>query len=100
MGYEVPYKALDKGASELPGPYGLPRGLSRIARKIGSPESGWVAHHALVLSVGSTIRIKINGPWDFVRYRVDNRSYRSYALLRVGASRLSPQPPQPAGQEA
>nr|YP_010439835.1 NADH dehydrogenase subunit 5 [Ophioglossum vulgatum]UTD44881.1 NADH dehydrogenase subunit 5 [Ophioglossum vulgatum] len=75
FGYEVSFKALDKGAIEILGPYGISYIFRRLAKQISQPQSGFVYHYAFATLLGSTIFVTFSGRWDFLSFWVDNRLY-------------------------
>nr|QIA59928.1 NADH dehydrogenase subunit 5 [Fossombronia cristula] len=80
FGYEVSFKALDKGAIEILGPYGISYTIREMAQRISKIQSGFVYHYAFVMLLGSTIFISVIGLWDFISFWVDNRSYFIYIV--------------------
>nr|ACS71774.1 NADH dehydrogenase subunit 5 [Isoetes engelmannii] len=89
LGHEVSSKALDKGAIEILGPPGISYTSRILAREISKLQSGSVYYYALVTSPGSTIFMTIIGPWDFLCFRVDNRSYLLYIYLILHSTRIN-----------
>nr|YP_010881069.1 NADH dehydrogenase subunit 5 [Moerckia flotoviana]QDE10619.1 NADH dehydrogenase subunit 5 [Pallavicinia lyellii]WIA66571.1 NADH dehydrogenase subunit 5 [Moerckia flotoviana] len=80
FGYEVSFKALDKGAIEILGPYGISYTIREMAQRISKIQSGFVYHYAFVMLLGLTILISVIGPWDFISFWVDNRLYFIYIV--------------------
>nr|YP_009675912.1 NADH dehydrogenase subunit 5 [Ptilidium ciliare]QDE12713.1 NADH dehydrogenase subunit 5 [Ptilidium ciliare]QIA60096.1 NADH dehydrogenase subunit 5 [Ptilidium ciliare var. pulcherrimum] len=80
FGYEVSFKALDKGAIEILGPYGISYTIRKMAQQISKIQSGFVYHYAFVMLLGSTIFISVIGLWDFISFWVDNRLYFIYIV--------------------
>nr|YP_009277448.1 NADH dehydrogenase subunit 5 [Psilotum nudum]AOH05918.1 NADH dehydrogenase subunit 5 [Psilotum nudum] len=75
FGYSVSFKALDKGAIEILGPYGISYTFRRLAKQISQLQSGFVYHYAFVMLLGFTIFVTFLGRWDFISFWVDNRLY-------------------------
>nr|QIA60137.1 NADH dehydrogenase subunit 5 [Haplomitrium mnioides]QIA60179.1 NADH dehydrogenase subunit 5 [Haplomitrium mnioides] len=80
FGYEVSFKASDKGAIEILGPRGISYTIRKMAQQISQIQSGFVHHYAFVMSLGLTIFISVIGPWDLISFWVDNRSYFIYIV--------------------
>jgi NADH-ubiquinone oxidoreductase chain 5 len=80
FGYEVSFKALDKGAIEILGPYGISYTIRKMAQQISKIQSGFVYHYAFVMLLGLTIFISVIGLWDFISFWVDNRLYFIYIV--------------------
>uniref|UniRef100_UPI0030FE526E NADH dehydrogenase subunit 5 n=1 Tax=Cyathodium cavernarum TaxID=351593 RepID=UPI0030FE526E len=80
LGYEVSFKALDKGAIEILGPYGISYTIRKMAQQISKLQSGFVYHYAFVMLPGLTIFIFVIGLWDFISFWVDNRLYFIYIV--------------------
>nr|YP_002860275.1 NADH dehydrogenase subunit 5 [Nothoceros aenigmaticus]ACC86798.1 NADH dehydrogenase subunit 5 [Nothoceros aenigmaticus] len=80
FGYEVSFKALDKGAIEILGPYGISYTFGELAKQISKLQSGFVYHYAFAMLIGLTIFITIIGLWDFLSFWVDNRLYFIYTV--------------------
>jgi NADH-ubiquinone oxidoreductase chain 5 len=82
FGYEVSFKALDKGVFEILGPLGISSTLRQLASDLSKVQTGFVAHYAFVMLIGLTVFISIFGLWDLISFWVDNRLY---FLLLVSA---------------
>nr|YP_009863156.1 NADH dehydrogenase subunit 5 [Anthoceros punctatus]YP_009863198.1 NADH dehydrogenase subunit 5 [Anthoceros agrestis]QKD76612.1 NADH dehydrogenase subunit 5 [Anthoceros punctatus]QKD76654.1 NADH dehydrogenase subunit 5 [Anthoceros agrestis] len=80
FGYEVSFKASDKGAIEILGPYGISYTFRELAKQISKLQSGFVYHYAFAMSIGLTIFITIIGLRDFLSFWVDNRLYFIYTV--------------------
>lgn len=80
FGYEVSFKASDKGAIEILGPSGISVTFRRLAKQISQLQSGFVYHYAFVMLLGLTIFMTIIGLWDFISFWVDNRLYFIYIV--------------------
>nr|YP_010937914.1 NADH dehydrogenase subunit 5 [Reynoutria japonica]WKY31450.1 NADH dehydrogenase subunit 5 [Reynoutria japonica] len=74
FGYEVSFEALDKGAIEILGPYGISYTFRRLAERISQLQSGFVYHYAFAMLLGSTLFVTFSRMWDFLSSWVDNRS--------------------------
>ncbi|XP_057548647.1 NADH-ubiquinone oxidoreductase chain 5, partial [Amaranthus tricolor] len=74
FGYEVSFEALDKGAIEILGPYGISYTFRRLAERISQLQSGFVYHYAFAMLLGSTLFVTFSCMWDFLSSWVDNRS--------------------------
>nr|WRW54426.1 NADH dehydrogenase subunit 5 [Secale cereale] len=72
FGYEVSFEALDKGAIEILGPYGISYTFRRLAERISQLQSGFVYHYAFAMLLGSTLFVTFSRMWDSLW--VDNRS--------------------------
>ncbi|KAI3865879.1 hypothetical protein MKX03_014511 [Papaver bracteatum] len=54
-GYEVSFKAFDKGDIEILGPYGISYTFRRLAKRINQLQSGFVYHYSFAMLLGSTL---------------------------------------------
>nr|YP_010131424.1 NADH dehydrogenase subunit 5 [Bruguiera sexangula]YP_010131458.1 NADH dehydrogenase subunit 5 [Bruguiera x rhynchopetala]QPZ76244.1 NADH dehydrogenase subunit 5 [Bruguiera sexangula]QPZ76302.1 NADH dehydrogenase subunit 5 [Bruguiera x rhynchopetala] len=79
FGYEVSFEALDKGAIEILGPYGISYIFRRLAERISQLQSGFVYHYAFAILLGSTLFVTFSRMWDSLSSWVDNRS--SFILI-------------------
>ncbi|CAN6801334.1 unnamed protein product [Brassica oleracea var. botrytis] len=95
FGYEVSFEALDKGAIEILGPYGISYTFRRLAERISQLQSGFVGrpsrpvrragisrpyyHYAFAMLLGSTLFVTFSRMWDSLSSWVDNRS--SFILI-------------------
>nr|YP_009493653.1 NADH dehydrogenase subunit 5 [Codonopsis lanceolata]AWN57598.1 NADH dehydrogenase subunit 5 [Codonopsis lanceolata] len=73
FGYEVSFEALDKGAIEVLGPYGISYTFRRLAERISQLQSGFVYHYAFAILLGSTLFVTFSRMWDSISSWVDNR---------------------------
>nr|UXG53631.1 NADH dehydrogenase subunit 5 [Tolypanthus maclurei] len=74
FGYEVSFEALDKGAIEILGPYGISYTFRRLAEQISQLQSGFVYHYAFAMLLGSTLFVTFSRMWDSLSFWVDNRA--------------------------
>nr|YP_011002875.1 NADH dehydrogenase subunit 5 [Eucalyptus camaldulensis]WPR14095.1 NADH dehydrogenase subunit 5 [Eucalyptus camaldulensis] len=74
FGYEVSFEALDKGAIEILGPYGISYTFRRLAERISQLQSGFVYHYAFAMLLGSTLFVTFSRMWDSLSSWIDNRS--------------------------
>nr|WKK50027.1 NADH dehydrogenase subunit 5 [Melastoma dodecandrum] len=74
FGYEVSFEALDKGAIEILGPYGISYTFRRLAERISHLQSGFVYHYAFAMLLGSTLFVTFSRMWDSLSSWIDNRS--------------------------
>nr|YP_009711295.1 NADH dehydrogenase subunit 5 [Eriobotrya japonica]YP_009994932.1 NADH dehydrogenase subunit 5 [Sorbus aucuparia]YP_010047104.1 NADH dehydrogenase subunit 5 [Pyrus betulifolia]YP_010437876.1 NADH dehydrogenase subunit 5 [Pyrus x bretschneideri]QGI24955.1 NADH dehydrogenase subunit 5 [Eriobotrya japonica]QNP09226.1 NADH dehydrogenase subunit 5 [Sorbus aucuparia]QPJ79525.1 NADH dehydrogenase subunit 5 [Pyrus betulifolia]UTB64130.1 NADH dehydrogenase subunit 5 [Pyrus x bretschneideri]UTB6522 len=79
FGYEVSFEALDKGAIEILGPYGISYTFRRLAERISQLQSGFVYHYAFAMLLGLTLFVTFSRMWDSLSSWVDNRS--SFILI-------------------
>nr|WEB51472.1 Nad5 [Zea mays] len=79
FGYSVSFEALDKGAIEILGPYGISYTFRRLAERISQLQSGSVYHYAFAMLLGSTPFVTFSRMWDSLSSWVDSRS--SFILL-------------------
>nr|YP_009402310.1 NADH dehydrogenase subunit 5 [Zostera marina]ARX63713.1 NADH dehydrogenase subunit 5 [Zostera marina] len=75
FGYSVSFSALDKGAIEILGPYGISYTFRRLAKRISQLQSGSVYHYAFAMLLGSTPFVTFSRMWDSLSSWVDNRSF-------------------------
>jgi len=73
FGYEVSFEALDKGAIEILGPYGISYTFLQLAKRMSQLQSGFVYHYAFAMLLGLTIFVTFFCMWDFISLWVDNR---------------------------
>nr|YP_010250666.1 NADH dehydrogenase subunit 5 [Nymphaea hybrid cultivar]QTV76322.1 NADH dehydrogenase subunit 5 [Nymphaea hybrid cultivar] len=73
FGYSVSFEALDKGAIEILGPYGISYTFRRLAERISQLQSGSVYHYAFAMLLGSTPFVTFFRMWDSISSWVDNR---------------------------
>jgi NADH-ubiquinone oxidoreductase chain 5 len=73
FGYSVSFEALDKGAIEILGPYGISYTFRRLAERISQLQSGFVYHYAFAMLLGSTLFVTFFCMWDSWYSWVDNR---------------------------
>nr|WRW54237.1 NADH dehydrogenase subunit 5 [Trapa bicornis]WRW54279.1 NADH dehydrogenase subunit 5 [Trapa incisa] len=74
FGYEVSFEALDKGAIEILGPYGISYTFRRLAGRISQLQSGFVYHYAFAMLLGLTLFVTFSRMWDSLSSWIDNRS--------------------------
>nr|UFH78273.1 NADH dehydrogenase subunit 5 [Chlorophytum comosum] len=74
FGYSVSFEALDKGAIEILGPYGISYTFRRLAERISQLQSGSVYHYAFAMLLGSTPFVTFSRMWDSLSSWVDSRS--------------------------
>ncbi|CAN6917256.1 unnamed protein product, partial [Brassica oleracea] len=95
FGYGVSFEALEKGAIEILGPYGISYTFRRLAKRISQLQSGFVGrpsrpvrragisrpyyHYAFEMLLGSTLFVTFSRMWDSLSSWVDNRS--SFILI-------------------
>ncbi|CAN1156710.1 NADH-ubiquinone oxidoreductase chain 5 (Fragment), partial [Linum perenne] len=75
FGYEVSFEALDKGAIEILGPYGISYTFRRLAERISQLQSGFVYHYAFAMLLGSTLFVTFSRMRDSLSSWVDNRLF-------------------------
>nr|BCT43325.1 NADH dehydrogenase subunit 5 [Musella lasiocarpa] len=76
FGYSVSFEALDKGAIEILGPYGVSYTFRGLAERISQLQSGFVYHYAFAMLLGSTPFVTFSRMWSSW---VDSRS--SFILI-------------------
>nr|BCT43010.1 NADH dehydrogenase subunit 5 [Musa velutina] len=74
FGYSVSFEALDKGAIEILGPYGVSYTFRGFAERISQLQSGFVYHYAFAMLLGSTPFVTFSRMWDSLSSWVDSRS--------------------------
>ncbi|KAI3934820.1 hypothetical protein MKW98_026228 [Papaver atlanticum] len=79
FGYEVSFEALEKGAIEILGPYGISYTFRRLAERISQLQSEFFYHYAFAMLLGSTSFVTFSRMWDSLSSWVDNRS--SFILI-------------------
>ena len=89
FGHEISLKALDKGAIEILGPYGISHTLRHLARRTSQLQTGFLFHYAFLMLIGITSFLMIISLWDLLSSWVDHRLYFLYVgslLFLVGLS--------------
>nr|YP_010249792.1 NADH dehydrogenase subunit 5 [Osmanthus fragrans]QTT60923.1 NADH dehydrogenase subunit 5 [Osmanthus fragrans] len=105
FGYEVSFEALDKGAIEILGPYGISYTFRRLAERISQLQSGFVGrpsrpvrragisrpyyHYAFAMLLGSTLFVTFSRMWDSLSSWVDNRSSFIWIVSRFSNNKSS-----------
>nr|YP_009381287.1 Nad5 [Utricularia reniformis]ART31118.1 Nad5 [Utricularia reniformis] len=105
FGYEVSFSALDKGAIEILGPYGISYTFRRLAERISQLQSGFVGrpsrpvrragisrpyyHYAFAMLLGSTLFVTFSRMWDSLSSWVDNRSSFIWIVSRFSNNKSS-----------
>nr|UBB40098.1 NADH dehydrogenase subunit 5 [Noronhia intermedia] len=89
FGYEVSFEALDKGAIEILGPYGISYTFRRLAERISQLQSGFVYHYAFAMLLGSTLFVTFSRMWDSLSSWVDNRSSFIWIVFRFSNNKSS-----------
>jgi NADH-ubiquinone oxidoreductase chain 5 len=80
LGYDVSFKALDKGFIEVLGPSGLMQVCVRTMAMLQTVHSGYIYQYALLMLVGLSCVTSLWAFWDVLSLYVDSRLY---ALLVV-----------------
>jgi proton-translocating NADH-quinone oxidoreductase chain L len=80
LGYDVSFKALDKGFIEVLGPSGLMQVCVRTMAMLQTVHSGYIYQYALLMLVGLSCVTSLWAFWDVLSFYVDSRLY---ALLVV-----------------
>jgi NADH-ubiquinone oxidoreductase chain 5 len=75
FGYNISFKALDKGAIEILGPYGITKTIQVLLREVKTVQTGYVYHYALIMLIALTLLIMITGLWSVLSYWTDPRLY-------------------------
>lgn len=82
FGYNISFKALDRGVIEIFGPLGLTKSLPLWAKQLASMQSGQLAHYAFMMLVGTTFLVTIVELWDVIFLFLD---YRTVGVLFTSA---------------
>nr|YP_665648.1 NADH dehydrogenase subunit 5 [Nephroselmis olivacea]AAF03175.1 NADH dehydrogenase subunit 5 [Nephroselmis olivacea] len=78
FGHEVSLKALDKGAIEILGPYGISHTFQQLAQRTSRFQTGFLFHYAFFMLIGITFFVTIVSLWDVLSFWVDHRLYFLY----------------------
>nr|WRW53967.1 NADH dehydrogenase subunit 5 [Actinidia chinensis]WRW54177.1 NADH dehydrogenase subunit 5 [Actinidia eriantha] len=81
FGYEVSFEALDKGAIEILGPYGISYTFRRLVERISQLQSGFVYHYAFAMLLGLTLFVTFSRMWDSLSSWVGNRAYFIWIVI-------------------
>jgi len=73
FGYQVSFRALDKGILELFGPIGIVQTVQALSQNLSRVQTGFVYHYAYVMLIGLTLLIAVIGLWDLLAYWIDPR---------------------------
>lgn len=73
FGYNISFKALDKGFFEICGPYGVAHSFPKIATYWSRLQSGLIYHYAVVMLLGLTILVLISSAWGSLESILDSR---------------------------
>lgn len=80
FGYNVSFKALDKGFFEICGPTGIAQSFPAMARYWSNLQSGLVYHYAVVMLLGLTVLVLVSSAWDTLETVLDSRILFIYAI--------------------
>lgn len=80
FGYNISFKALDKGFFEICGPYGIAHSFPQIALYWSRLQSGLVYHYAVVMLLGLTILVLISSAWGSLESILDSRLIFIYSV--------------------
>tara|TARA_B100000925_G_scaffold131773_1_gene98537 strand:- start:1747 stop:3798 length:2052 start_codon:yes stop_codon:yes gene_type:complete len=75
FGYQVSFKAIDKGILEFLGPIGISQTVLQISKETRGVQTGYVYHYAFIMLCGLTLIITIVGLGDSISTWVDNRLF-------------------------
>ena len=89
FGYEVSFKAMDKGIIEMFGPYGIIYAFQNFFVNIRNLQTGYIYHYALFMLVGLSALIAFAELWDFLSIWIDYRLYFMHLISFVFLSYCS-----------
>jgi proton-translocating NADH-quinone oxidoreductase chain L len=75
FGYNISWRALDKGWFEILGPYGIIETLPGWSRRLGELQSGLIPHYAVFMVLGVTLAMSLLAFGDILEGFVDPRLY-------------------------
>lgn len=75
FGYQIGFKALDKGTFEMLGPSGISLLFRELSHYIRQLQSGIIYHYAVVMIIGVTLLITVIGLQDFFEGFLEPRLY-------------------------
>merc|ERR1712085_77871 len=78
FGYEISYKAVDRGAFEILGPAGLSALASNVAHKFHKAQTGSLYHYTLLILSVAALILLMRQIWLVFEYSI---GYRTFALL-------------------
>lgn len=80
FGYNVSFKALDKGFFEICGPTGIAQTFPAMAQYWSRLQSGLIYHYAVVMLLGLTTIVLLSNAWGYLENLVDSRILFIYAI--------------------
>jgi NADH-ubiquinone oxidoreductase chain 5 len=83
FGYNISFKAIDKGIIEILGPYGLERMFKRLTAKASELQTGYIYHYAFIMLLGITLLITIVGLWGILSSYIDYRLCLLYLITII-----------------
>ena len=83
FGYQISWKAIDKGCLEVLGPFGVAATLPLWSRLISRLQSGKIYHYAVVMLLGLTLAITLVALWDVYEPLLDPRLYFVFLIAFV-----------------
>ena len=90
FGYNISWKALDKGWFEILGPYGIIHTFPKWSRRLGVLQSGLIPHYAVLMVLGLTLAITCIALWDVLEGFVDPRLYFLFFVTFLFTLNTSP----------
>jgi NADH-ubiquinone oxidoreductase chain 5 len=83
FGYNISFKALDRGIVEVIGPYGIVKTISNLTRIISNLQSGYIYHYAFIMFIGITLFISLISLSDYISYMFDATLYFLFVLSLI-----------------
>ncbi|KAL6766027.1 nad5 (mitochondrion) [Auxenochlorella protothecoides x Auxenochlorella symbiontica] len=80
FGYNVSFKALDKGFFEICGPTGIAYSFPALAQYWSRLQSGLIYHYAVVMLLGLTMLVLVSSAWSVLENVLDSRILFIYAI--------------------
>jgi proton-translocating NADH-quinone oxidoreductase chain L len=80
FGYNISFKALDKGFFEICGPYGIAHSFPQIALYWSRLQSGLLYHYAVVMLLGLTLLVLVSSAWGSLESIIDSRVLFIYGV--------------------
>lgn len=75
FGYNISFKALDKGIIEILGPYGISKVVRNLSDRISGLQTGYIYHYAFIMIIGVIVLVSLISFWDLVSPLFDSRLF-------------------------
>ena len=83
FGYNISFKALDRGIVEVIGPFGIVRTIGNLTRIITNLQSGYIYHYAFIMFTGITLFISLISLSGYISSILDVTLYFIFMLALI-----------------